>query len=62
MLPRSVTQSKNPEAKAVEFLRHLKGGKAKSGGYKEVADSKKSKKSLEERVKVLEKCMGGRIS
>ncbi len=59
VLPRSVTQSKDPVSAAAEFMRHLKG--SKSGGYKEVADSKKSKKSLEDRVQVLERCMGGRI-
>lgn len=58
VLPRSVTESDDPVGKAAEFMKHLKGGKKKSGGYKEVADSKKS---LEDRVKYLEKCMGGRI-
>lgn len=56
VLPRSVTQAKDPEKKAVEFLRHLKG--AKKPDYKDVADSKKS---LKDRVEALERCMGGRV-
>lgn len=38
VLPRSVTQSPDPEKKAIEFLRHLK---IKKGGYGAVAKAKK---------------------
>lgn len=40
VLPRSVTESSNVEAKAVEFLKHLK---SKKRGYKAVADARKAK-------------------
>lgn len=41
VLPRSVTQGPNMEAKAIEFLRHLKGAQKK--GYGGVIEAKKGK-------------------
>lgn len=43
VLPRSVTQAKDPEAKAIEFLRHLKS--VKKGSYKDVSDARVEKKA-----------------
>lgn len=58
VLPRSVTQSANPEAKALEFMRHLdEEKKGNSKGYGKVLDAKKTLKDRIEHLETL--CMGG---
>ncbi len=58
VLPRSVTQAKDAPSKAAEFMRHLQDKKEKKD-YGRVAQSKKS---LKERVAMLESyCMGGKV-
>jgi hypothetical protein len=56
VLPRSVTMAKDAPERAAEFVRHLQKNKEKKGGYEKVTSSRKS---LEERVKHLEKLCGG---
>lgn len=59
VLPRSVTQSPDAVKKAAEFMAHLQATKPQKKGYGGVIESKKT---LEDRVKHLEKlCMGGRM-